>query len=130
LNSNDPLILIDGIESSLNSVSSNDIESISILKDAASAAIYGSRAANGVILVTTKRGVTDKFSISYNTNIGFQTYTDIPLYLGSIDFMELYDLALSNDTRNDKGEPGGIIYGENHINNYKQNLNNDPYKYP
>src|SRR5699024_3512974 len=55
MNSNQPLVLVDGIESSMASVNPNDIESISVLKDAASAAIYGSRAANGVILITTKR---------------------------------------------------------------------------
>ncbi|MGG6549657.1 UNVERIFIED_CONTAM: TonB-dependent receptor plug domain-containing protein, partial [Prevotella sp. 15_C9] len=55
-----PMVLIDGVEGSLNSVSPNDIENISVLKDAASASIYGVRAANGVVLVTTKRGNADK----------------------------------------------------------------------
>lgn len=55
-----PMVLIDGVEGSLNSVSPNDIENVSVLKDAASASIYGVRAANGVVLVTTKRGHTDQ----------------------------------------------------------------------
>lgn len=63
--STSPLVLIDGIEGSLDSVDPNLIESISILKDAASSSIYGSRAANGVILVTTKRGSKERFSITY-----------------------------------------------------------------
>lgn len=130
LNNNDPLVLVDGVVSSLNAVSPYDIESVSILKDAASASIYGSRAASGVILITTKRAKSDQFSISLSGNLGLQRYVDIPKYLGSVDFMEMYDLALSNDTRNDLGEPGGIIYGTEHINNFKANMASDPYKYP
>lgn len=66
LNSSSPLVLVDGMEQSLNNVDPNDIASISILKDAASCAIYGNRGANGVILVTTKTGQTGKVSVSYN----------------------------------------------------------------
>ena len=73
LNTADPYILVDGIETgTMNSVDPNDIESISVLKDAASAAIYGSKASNGVILITTKRGKTGKPRISYNGYVGFQ----------------------------------------------------------
>ena len=130
LNNNDPLVLVDGVVSSLNAVNPYDIESISILKDAASASIYGSRAASGVILITTKRAKSNQFLISFSGNAGFQQYVDVPKYLGSVDFMEMYDLALSNDTRNDKGEPGGVIYGKAHIDNFKANMASDPYKYP
>ncbi len=67
LNSSSPYILIDGVESgTMSSLDPNDIESISVLKDAASAAIYGSKAANGVILITTKRGKSGKPQVSYN----------------------------------------------------------------
>ncbi len=100
LNNNDPLILVDGVANSLNAVNPNDIENISILKDAASASIYGSRAANGVILITTKRANDNKLSINFNGNIGVQTLVDQPNFLGAIDYMELYDLATANDTRN------------------------------
>ena len=65
--SNDPLVLIDGVEGDINTIDGNDIESISVLKDAASAAIYGSRASNGVILVTTKRGKEGAVSVNYKT---------------------------------------------------------------
>ncbi len=88
LNNSDPLVLIDGIEGPLNSVNSNDIETINVLKDAASAAIYGTRAANGVILITTKRGKTGKPSVSINSYYGItsptvlaNTVTDTRTYL-------------------------------------------------
>ena len=67
LNEAGPYILVDGIETgTLSAVDPNDIESISVLKDAASAAIYGSKAANGVVLITTKRGKTGQTKISYS----------------------------------------------------------------
>ena len=88
LNDAKPLVLVDGIEAPLNSINTNDIESINILKDAASASIYGTRAANGVILITTKRGVVGKPTISYNASYGItsptvvpETVTDTKLYL-------------------------------------------------
>ena len=76
---NDPLILIDGIANrgSLDRINPNDIESVTVLKDA-SAAIYGSRSANGVILVTTKRGIKGKPTINYSYNFGLQTPTRLP----------------------------------------------------
>ncbi len=72
LNNSDPLVVIDGDVSSLNNVNPEDVANISILKDAASAAIYGSRAANGVILVTTKKGKSGKTIVNYNGSYGFQ----------------------------------------------------------
>ena len=70
INSGSPLILIDGVEGSLSQVNPNDIESVSVLKDASSTAIYGSRGANGVILVTTKQGATAKPSVTANVKFG------------------------------------------------------------
>jgi TonB-linked SusC/RagA family outer membrane protein len=131
LNNNNPLVLVDGVVGSVDGVSPSDIESISILKDAASSAVYGSRAANGVILITTKRAGEGKIKIGLNTNIGFQTVTTQPNFLGSIDYMELYDKANSNDTRNvTTGAAGGVIYGEDYIANYKAKMTLDPYNYP
>lgn len=86
-----PMILIDGVEGSLNSVSPNDIENISVLKDAASASIYGVRAANGVVLVTTKRGNTDKKTLSYSGSYGVQKATILPTYINSWDWATLYN---------------------------------------
>ncbi|MEX0772313.1 MAG: TonB-dependent receptor [Balneolales bacterium] len=72
LNNANPLVLVDGIEQSLASVESSNIETISVLKDAASAAIYGSRAANGVILITTKRGTESGVTVNFNSYTGVQ----------------------------------------------------------
>lgn len=130
MNNNDPLVLVDGVASSLNAVNPNDIESISILKDAASSSIYGSRASNGVILITTKRAKTNDFAINFSANVGLQTPVDLPKFLGAIDYLELYDLASANDNRNDDGTPGGVVYGADYINNYKANMATDPYRYP
>lgn len=94
-----PLIVIDGIPASsreLASLNPNDVESMSVLKDAASAAIYGARAANGVVLITTKRGVEGKMSIDLNANYGWQSPTRLPDYLGSGDFARLYNEAMTN----------------------------------
>ena len=98
LNTADPYILVDGIETStMNEVDPNDIESISVLKDAASAAIYGSKASNGVILITTKRGKTGKPRISYNGNVGFSNPTMLADRLSSYDYARLLNQAMSSD---------------------------------
>lgn len=77
LNNNDPLIIIDGMEGVLDAINPNDIESISILKDAAASAIYGSRAANGVILVTSKKGTKGMININYNGNVSVSSPTNL-----------------------------------------------------
>ena len=71
-------MLIDGAEGDMNRIDMNTVESISILKDAASASIYGSRASNGVILITTKRGAEGKVKVNYNGYAGFSTPTYLP----------------------------------------------------
>lgn len=73
-----PLVLVDGIEMDINQVDPNSIESVSVLKDAASASIYGSRASNGVILITTKRGQQGKVSLTYSAYLTIQTPTNMP----------------------------------------------------
>lgn len=95
LNNSTPMVLVDGIESSMDDVDPNEIASISVLKDASSAAIYGSKAANGVILITTKRGSVDKTKITYTTNIGWQSPTELPERLNAWDYATLYNEALS-----------------------------------
>jgi len=89
LNNSDPLVLIDGVVGSLNNLNPNDVANITILKDAASASIYGSRAANGVVLVTTLRGKEGKAIVRYNGYAGvekathlFKAVTDYPTYMG------------------------------------------------
>lgn len=94
-----PLVMIDGIEGSMNNIDPNLIESISILKDAASSSIYGSRAANGVILITTKRANVDQVGISYNNYLGWQNPTNMPEIVGAVDHMLLTNEAYVNTGR-------------------------------
>jgi TonB-linked SusC/RagA family outer membrane protein len=83
---NNPLVLVDGIESSLDNVDPNDIKSVSVLKDAASASIYGSKAANGVILVETKKGISGAPKFSVYSYVGKQQATEYPQELNSWDY--------------------------------------------
>ena len=94
MNNSNPLIIVDGLESKMDDVNPNDIGSISVLKDAAAAAIYGARAANGVILITTKRGSAGKAKVSYNGYVGWQRATDLPKLLHSADYASLSNMAL------------------------------------
>lgn len=93
---NDPLVLIDGLSGNIDDVDPNDIQSISFLKDAASASIYGNRAANGVILIETKKGAEGKISISYNNNFGWQRATELPDFLPSWEYATYYNMAMRN----------------------------------
>lgn len=98
-NSN-PLVLIDGVEGDLSSINPEDIESVSVLKDAASSAIYGARAANGVLLVTTKRldnGTGEgKVSVTFGAYFGMQTPTRLPEMCDAVEFMTLDNEAREN----------------------------------
>ncbi len=90
LNSADPYILVDGVETgTLNTIDPADVESISVLKDAASAAIYGSKASNGVILITTKRGQQGKTRVNYTANVGFQNPTNLTERMSSYDYARI-----------------------------------------
>lgn len=98
LNSNTaPLVLIDGVEGNMNRIDLNNVESISVLKDAASASIYGSRASNGVILVTTKRGATGKPKVTFNGYVGWNKPTEIPDPLNAVELMQALDVAMVNN---------------------------------
>ena len=96
----DAMVIIDGVESSINNVNPNDIASISVLKDAAASSIYGVRAANGVILITTKRGVVGKPKVSYNGYVGWQDACRLPKYLDSYNYALLLNEAYRNDGAN------------------------------
>lgn len=98
LGNNDPLVIIDGVPGSFDMLVPNNIESISVLKDAASAAIYGSRAAGGVILVTTKRGAEGGIKVNYSGYVGIQQPVDLPDFLGAEGYLRLYNEALENET--------------------------------
>ena len=95
-----PLILVDGVERSFSSIDANEVESLSILKDASSTAIYGVRGANGVVLVTTRRGVEGKPQITFTAQTGIQEPTRLPSYLDSYDALSLYRVGLINDGQN------------------------------
>ncbi len=120
LGTSDPLVLVDGVPMSLNNVDVNEIESISVLKDAASAAIYGSRAANGVILVTTKRGKSGQFSVSYRNNLGWQQPTALMKKVSGYDHMVMINEANRNVGRN-------APFSEEYVEAYRLNAPSDDY---
>ncbi len=115
LNNADPLVLIDGIEAGIGDINSNDVESISVLKDAASSAIYGSRAANGVILVTTKKGRKGDLKVSYNGYHGWQSTSRMPDYLSDFaSYMEIANEAWVNTDQ-------AAIFSQDDITAYRNN---------
>lgn len=122
-----PLVIIDGIPGSINDVNPNDVESMSVLKDAASASIYGSRAAAGVILITTKRAQESSLSINYNFEYGLEIPTKQPQYVGVKRFLET-----TNELRYNDNPSGGWnqAYSEDDINNWEKNHQTNPDKYP
>lgn len=91
-----PLVLIDGIEGDMNTVNPNDIESVSVLKDAASASIYGARASFGVILVTTKSGKSGKTKVNYSGNVRFSNAIGVPDVMDSYTFAQYFNRASNN----------------------------------
>jgi TonB-linked SusC/RagA family outer membrane protein len=119
-----PLIIVDGLPGSLSSLDPQNIESVTLLKDAASAAIYGTRAANGVILVTTKQGSSGKMQLSYDYNIGITRPSALPdnLIYNSAQYMVLWDSAA-----NHSGYPNKFTQAQ--IDLYS-NPNRDKHLYP
>lgn len=98
-----PLVLVDGIELGMDKVNPNDIESITVLKDASASAIYGSRAGNGVILITTKRGTENsKPQISFSTSWGIQSTTRMLKKADALTYAEKYDKRLTNNGQSGK----------------------------
>jgi len=123
LNNNDPLILIDGIPGSLSQVNPIDIESVSVLKDAASAAIYGSRAAAGVVLVTTKGPKEGKLSVSYSGYYGFARSNNLPEHMDAVTYMKHQNEAYMNTY-------GYKFYTDEEIQQWPANHAKDPDSYP
>ena len=99
LNNNDPLYIIDGVptKAGMHELNGNDIESIQVLKDAASASIYGSRAANGVIIITTKRGKEGKVKIDFDASVAMQTYANRMEVLNAKQFGQVMWQGYVND---------------------------------
>lgn len=120
--SQNPLILVDGVERAFSGIDANEVESISILKDASSTAVYGVRGANGVILVTTKRGQKSKPQINFTLQGGIQEPTRLPEYLDSYDALKLYREALINDGQN------YAMYTDEYLNKFRDR-SHPAYKY-
>ncbi len=101
IGNNDPLYVIDGIptKGALNAIAPSDIASISILKDASSAAIYGSRSANGVVVITTKKGKSGKQNITYNGYYGFQKHGKLTPMVNTEEYIDIYNEAAVADDR-------------------------------
>lgn len=119
----DPLVLIDGIAGDMSNLDPNDVASVSVLKDAASGSIYGARAANGVIIITTKRGKSGRVNIDYSGNIQAQKATRLPdLLYNSADYMQYW-----NEARIRAG--GQPYFPQADIDAFRNNPN-DPVNYP
>ena len=122
----DVTIIIDGFPSTyelFQQLSPQEIESVNLLKDAASAAIYGNKAANGVLLVKTKRGVNAPLELKLGVRFGMQQATRLPDFLDSYDYARLYNEAMVNDYG-----PGSEVYSAADLDAYKNGT--DKYRYP
>lgn len=115
------LVLVDGVPRDINNVLPSEIEQVTYLKAASAVVLYGSRASNGVILITTKRGRTDGLKVSIRGNASLYTPKEYPNWLGSAEYMTLYNEALQNDGK----DP---VYSQDLIANYASGKN--PYRYP
>ena len=123
-----PLVIVDGVESTLDYVNANDVESISVLKDAAAASIYGSKAAAGVILVTTKRGNdTGKIDLKYNAEFGWEIRTKQPSMVGVTRYLEM-----NNELQYNDNPSGGFfqVYTADQTKNWVKYNQTDPNNYP
>lgn len=122
----DPYVLIDGVAGSLTDINPNDIENVTVLKDAASASIYGSQAAAGVILITTKRAKSGS-SVTYNYTLGIDSPSSMPDYMDAVDYMKAVNELRYNDLPN-----GGWYqeYGNDLIANYWSLNKENPDLYP
>lgn len=129
IGSSDPLVIVDGVPvNSMNDVNPNDVEEISVLKDAASASIYGSRAAAGVVLITTKRAKEGHLSLDYNVSVGMEKATRLPDYVDAIRYMEMTNELRWNDNGNNADKYP--IYSEDLVRNYLSLNRENPDLYP
>ncbi|WP_423127979.1 TonB-dependent receptor [Gaoshiqia sp. Z1-71] len=122
INNSDALLLVDGIEQRISDINPDDIESISVLKDASTTAIYGSRAANGVVLITTKRGKEGSVKIDLNSYWGMQNVTNKPEHMETVAYMRQQNYAFQNAGQNPR-------YSETFIQEWIDNHNSDPITY-
>ena len=124
LNNSEPLVIIDGVEANINTVSPQDVASMSVLKDAASASIYGSRAANGVILITTKKGQSGKVSIDYT---GYVSVESIGKTVRGVSDYATY-MDLMNEAYSNSGQP--IQFKPETIAAWRNDAGRNPLQYP
>ena len=115
------LVLIDGLEGNINDLDPADIESFSVLKDASATAVYGVRGANGVVLITTKHGTTEKINITTRGSITLNKIKKLPNYLGAYEYA-----LLANEAREERGETP--LYNDMALQIIKNHL--DPDLYP
>ena len=120
-NSNMPLVIIDGVKRPSNNVLPSEIEQVTFLKGAQAVVLYGSKAAKGAILITTKRGKVDGLQVQVNANTGFHVAKEFPEYIGSAEYMTLYNEARANDGLTPR-------YSQQDIYNHASGVN--PYRYP
>src|SRR5690625_2729751 len=121
LGNSNPLVLIDGVEGNINDINPNVVENISVLKDAASSSIYGSRAANGVILITTKRGDEQLgLNASYRSIVGFETPTNLPNLVDGEDYIRLTNESRTNENR-------APVFDSAFVENYGQNRGSEEF---
>ena len=129
IGNSDPLVIVDGVPGTLDWVNPNDIESISVLKDAASASIYGARAAAGVILITTKRAKAGQMKLTYNYEYGVDKPTRVAKNADARTYMRVLNERNWNDGGNVQGNEFPI-YPQSVIDNYDELSKQDPGKYP
>ncbi len=125
---NTPLIIIDGVQGTMANVNPNDVESISILKDAAFSSIYGSKAAAGVILITTKRAKSGDFSLNYNMEYGYEKPTSVPKFVDAVGVFRYQNEEKWNDNSNTGSEYP--VWAQNIVENYAALHAENPDKYP
>ncbi|WP_295119768.1 TonB-dependent receptor [uncultured Chitinophaga sp.] len=124
-----PLIILDGVPiDDINSVNPNDVESMSILKDAASASIYGSRAASGVVVITTKRAKNGQMALDYTYEYGVEKPTKLPDYVNAQRYMQLVNELRWNDNGNNANEYP--TYTKDLVDNYFTRNQENPDQYP
>ncbi len=121
VNVQSPIIMVDGIERDLKSIDPNEVESVTILKDASSTAVFGVRGANGVILITTRRGRSEAPEVSYSFQTGMQDFPRLIKPVNAFEYATLKNLALTNDGLSP-------AYSDDALERYK--LHDDPVRYP
>jgi len=122
LNAQGPMVLIDGVERSLHDIDPEEVESFSVLKDAAASAVYGVRGANGVIMINTKRGAISPPKVEVKYESAFVAPVKIPSYIGSVKYIELMNEMMADEN------PGSYLYDEATIQKYRDQ--SDPDLYP